>query len=62
MSGTPNLTETILYDTLVNYLVSMARTVEQAMNRALDAIVERNSPSAAEFPGQVFLMEPKMPL
>jgi len=60
MSSTPNLTETILYDTLVNYLVSMARTVETAMNRALDAIVERNNPAAAEFPGQVFLLEPRI--
>jgi len=39
MAATPGLTEAVLYDTLVNYLVSMARTVEGAMNRALDAIV-----------------------
>src|SRR2546422_7871142 len=35
---------TTLFRSLVNYLVSMARTVEGAMNRALDAIVSLESP------------------
>ncbi len=39
MAATPGHTEAVLYDTLVNYLISMTRTVEGAMNRALDAIV-----------------------
>ena len=39
MGTAPGLTETVLYDTLMNYLVSMARTVEGAMNRALDSLV-----------------------
>src|SRR5258707_629290 len=39
MASAAGLSETILYDTLVNYLISMARTVEIAMNRALEAIV-----------------------
>jgi len=54
------LTEVVLYDALVNYLVSMARTVESAMNRALDAIVGFDSPRTAGLPGEVFLLEPRI--
>ena len=54
------LTEAVLYDALVNYLVSMARTVESAMNRALDAIVGYDSPRTAGLPGEVFLLEPRI--
>src|ERR1700730_5471014 len=59
MASAPGLTE-VLYDTLVNYLVSMARTVEGAMNRALDAIVSLESPRTAALPGEVFLLEPRI--
>jgi len=38
LAATPGLTEAVLYDTLVNYLVSMAHTVEGAMNRATDVV------------------------
>ncbi len=55
---TPNLTEVVFYDMLVNYLISMARTVEGAMNRAIDAIVELESPRTQSLPGEVFLTEP----
>ena len=55
MAATPGLTEAVLYDTLVNYLVSMARTVEgakvmrklapydrfQILRRAADAMFAR---------------------
>ena len=44
MAAIARLTEVVLYDTLVNYLVSMARTVEGAMNRALDSIVSLENP------------------
>ena len=54
------LTEAVLYDTLVNYLVSMARTVEGAMNRALDAIISQDSARTAALPGEVFLLEPRI--
>jgi phosphate transport system protein len=60
MAATAGLTEVVLYDTLVNYLVSMARTVEGAMNRALDAIVSLESPRTANLPGEVFLLEPRI--
>jgi len=60
MATTAGLTELVLYDTLVNYLVSMARTVEGAMNRALDAIVGLESPSTTALPSEVFLLEPRI--
>ena len=60
MAATASLTEAVLYDTLVNYLISMARTVESAMNRALDAIVSLENPRTAALPGEVFLLEPRI--
>src|SRR6267154_1892335 len=60
MASTAGLTEVVLYDTLVNYLVSMARTVEGAMNRALDAIVSLQNPGTSALPGEVFLLEPRI--
>src|SRR5438270_10088732 len=58
MAATAGLSEVVLYDTLVNYLVSMARTVEGAMNRALDALISVDRTSA--LPGEVFLLEPRI--
>jgi phosphate transport system protein len=60
MGTNPGLTETVLNDTLVNYLVSMARTVESAMNRSLDALVSLRSPRTANLPSEVFLLEPRI--
>src|SRR5690242_16996842 len=60
MATTGRLNESILLDTLMNYLVSMARTVEGAMNRALDAIVSLDNPRTAALPGEVFLLEPRI--
>src|SRR5436309_4631414 len=60
MAASSSLTEAVLYDTLVNYLISMARTVESAMNRALDAIISLESPRTAALPGEVFLLEPRI--
>jgi phosphate transport system protein len=60
MGTTSRLTETVLYDTLINYLASMARTVEGAMNRALDSLVNLHGPESAAFPGEVFLLEPRI--
>jgi phosphate transport system protein len=60
MASPSGLTETVLYDTLVNYLVSMARTVEGAMNRALDSLVGLDRAETAGLPGQVFLLEPRI--
>jgi phosphate transport system protein len=60
MASSAGLTEAVLYETLVNYLVSMARTVEGAMNRALDAIVAVNEQRTWALPGEVFLLEPRI--
>src|SRR5437899_11106851 len=38
----------------------MARTVEGAMNRALDAIVSLENPRTSVLPGEVFLLEPRI--
>src|ERR1700690_2353773 len=60
MTTATGLTDTVLYDTLVNYLVSMAGVVESAMNRALDAIVGFDNPRTSGLPGEVFLLEPRI--
>ena len=59
-STTAGLSEAVLYDALVNYLVSMARTVEGAMNRALDALTSLDSARTSALPGEVFLLEPRI--
>jgi phosphate transport system protein len=60
MAASAGLTEAVLYDSLVNYLISMARVVESAMNRALDAIIAFENPRTAGLPGEVFLLEPRI--
>ena len=60
MATPAGLTEVVLYDTLINYLISMARVVETAMNRALDAIVGFDNSRTAALPGEVFLLEPRI--
>src|ERR1700730_14400035 len=59
-STSAELTEAVLYDALVNYLVSMARTVEGPMNRALDALISLDSSPTSALPGEVFLLEPRI--
>jgi len=59
-STSAGLTEAVLYDALVNYLISMARTVEGAMNRALDALISLDSSRTSALPGEVFLLEPRI--
>jgi phosphate transport system protein len=59
-STSAGLTEVVLYDALVNYLVSMARTVEGAMNRALDALISLDSSRTSDLPSEVFLLEPRI--
>ena len=59
-STAAGLTEAVLYDALVNYLVSMARTVEGAMNRSLDALISQDSARTSALPGEVFLLESRI--
>src|ERR1700687_909628 len=60
MASVTKITGVVLYDTLVNYLGSMSRTVEGAMNRALDALVNVDGSRTADLPGEVFLLEPRI--
>src|SRR6201987_1077657 len=60
MGSTAGMTETVLYGTLVNCLISMARTVEGAMNRALESIVSVDDPKVSALVGEVFLLEPRI--
>lgn len=48
--------EAVYQAALMNYLVSMARTVETNVNHALDALISRNESLA----GEVFLLEPRV--
>jgi phosphate transport system protein len=53
---TASSVEGIYQAALVNYVVSMARTVEGSVNRALEALLHRNEKLASE----VFLTEPRI--
>jgi phosphate transport system protein len=52
--------EAVLYETLINYLNSMARLVEGSLGRALEAIVDLHHPRTAALPGEIFLVEPRI--
>ena len=52
--------QTIYEDVLANYLISMARTVENSVEHALDALLRPNPERAAALSSQVFLVEPRI--
>src|SRR6266404_6244155 len=52
--------QTIYEDVLANYLISMARTVENSVGHALDALLCPNLERAAALSSQVFLVEPRV--
>lgn len=52
--------QTIYEDVLTNYLISMARTVENSVGYALDALLKPNLESARALSSQVFLVEPRI--
>lgn len=54
--ATASRTEAMLQGVLMNYLVAQARTVEGSVNRALEALLQRNEKLASE----VFLTEPRI--
>ncbi len=56
MAATVSSPEGVYQTALVNYLISMARTVEGSVNRALAALLERNEKLASE----IFLTEPRI--
>jgi phosphate transport system protein len=56
MATASNGVDGIYQAALVNYLVAMARTVEGSVNRAIEALLERDEKLA----GEVFLTEPRI--
>ena len=60
MATPASRTDAVLHDSLVNYMIFMARTVEDTVNRALAAVSGLDDPRAASLPGQIFLGEPRV--
>ena len=50
----------IYQETLVNYLISMARTVERGIQKSMEALTREASPCTAELASEVFLLEPRV--
>lgn len=53
-------THSIHLEILTNYLVSMARTVEMSVDRALAALLQTGSTDSRQAPGEIFLLEPRV--
>ncbi len=60
MASTTRAVEAVHQDTLTNYLIAMARTVESAVNRALDALLTCHTKAAVQTASEVFLIEPRV--
>jgi phosphate transport system protein len=45
---------------LTNYLVSMARSVDMNVDRALTALLQAGSSDRRQLPGEIFLLEPRI--
>jgi phosphate transport system protein len=60
MATSAQTTHAVYHDVLANYLISMARTVEATVNRALEALVAGRTPETEQVPSQIFLLEPRI--
>jgi phosphate transport system protein len=60
MASPVQTVETVYQDTLANYLISMARTVESAVDRAIEALLACHTPEAAHTASEIFLTEPRI--
>ena len=60
MASAAKSTEQVYQEALVNYLISMARTVEGSLNKALHALVQVHDPNSAHLASEIFLMEPRI--
>jgi phosphate transport system protein len=59
--ATPTLKPQVVeQEVLVNYLVSMARTVEGTVNRSLDALIGLGDPRTGSLPSEIFMLEPRI--
>jgi phosphate transport system protein len=52
--------QAVFQEALAHYLISMARTVEISVNRALSALLGRSDDGTEQSPGQIFLLEPRI--
>ena len=52
--------EPVYQTALVNYLISMARSVEGAVNRGIEALLQPNGERAAGLASEIFLNEPRI--
>jgi phosphate transport system protein len=50
----------VYQEALVNYLISMARTVEGSINKAMHALVQVYDPASAQLASEIFMMEPRI--
>ena len=50
----------VYQEALVNYLISMARTVEGSLNKALQALIAVYEPTSSRLASEIFLMEPRV--
>ncbi len=50
----------VYQDALTNYVISMARTVEKNVQRALTALIENGGPEPEKVAGEIFLLEPRV--
>ncbi len=60
MATSVGSSESIYQEILINYLISMARTVESSVNQALEALLARNDPKAESIAGEIFILEPRI--
>ncbi|HLW97421.1 MAG TPA: phosphate signaling complex protein PhoU [Candidatus Acidoferrales bacterium] len=52
--------ELVYQEALMNYLISMARTVEGSLNKALKALLAVYEPTSSQLASEIFLMEPRV--
>jgi phosphate transport system protein len=60
MAAAARSTEMVYQEALVNYLISMARTVEGSLNKALHALVQVHDPASGQLASEIFLNEPRI--
>lgn len=60
MASAARSSAVVYQEALVNYLISMARTVEGSINKAMQALVEIYDPASAQLASEIFMMEPRI--
>lgn len=60
MASAARGTEQVYQEALVNYLVSMARTVEGSLNKAIHALLHVHDPASGQIASEIFLVEPRI--